>query len=162
MERYYALIKNHIIESVVVANDDFLSHIKDKYDYIIDVTDNRPNIGDSYYPATEEFISNTEKNHIIDVDTNLEHLQLGEDDGFAPFTLSKYSVKYNKGLVTIGCKQYNAAGLLDALHRGLEEHERGTVSCFMTHDDGPSHGKFGITWDDAHKLYEALRKVKLT
>lgn len=160
MEKYYALIKNNIVESIIVANEDFLPHIQDKYDVILDVTDNRPVVGQSYYPDTSTFIENKSGAVHIDTDLEAEHLKLGTEDGFEPFKLSKYSVKYENGMVHIGCRQYSAPGLLDALHRGLVEKQTGTVSCFVTEDAGPMHGKFGITWNDAQLLYNALIKVR--
>lgn len=159
MEKYFALIKNNIVESVVVGTDDFISHMDGKYDHIIDVTEgDRPSTGDSYYKDTEEFISNAGHTHHIPVDLEAEHLQKGTEDGFEPFTISKYSVSYKDGFIHIGCKKYSAPGLLDALHKGLVEKQQ-TVGIF-TSENGPAHGKFGITWDDAQKLYDALIKVK--
>lgn len=160
MEKYFALINNNLIEAIIVADDDFIKHIKDKYDIILDVTNNRPHLGDSYYPETKMFISNSNNSPEISVDLSAEHLQKGTESGFEPFNLSKYSVKYENGMVIIGCKHYPAAGFMDALHKVLIEKEN-TVHCFQTLDDGPAHGKFGITWDDAQKLYDALSKVKI-
>lgn len=158
--KYYALIQNNIVQSIIIADDSFLKHIENKYQYIIDVTDNKPTVGDSYYNKTNKFIpNNTDKNE-ISVDLNLKHLKNGTETEFKPFTLSKYSVRYEDGFVIIGCKKYSAAGLLDALHKVLIEKHH-TTSHFTTFDDGPAHGKFGITWDDAKLLYDALNKVKL-
>lgn len=160
MQRYLALIKNNIVEAIVIGNEDFIEHIKDKYDNVIDVTDGkRPNQGDSYYPQTGQFISNSTDLNIID--TNLpDRLKQGTDEGFESFEISKYSVSYLNGIVTIGCKQYSATGLLDALDKVLIN-DQDVSHCFVTGDEGPAHGKFGITWDDAQKLYDALIKVKL-
>lgn len=159
MEKYFALIKNNIVESVVIGTDEFLSHIKDKYDHVIDVTESdRPSTGDSYYKDTEEFISNAGHTHHIPVDLDEDHLKQGTEDGFEPFKISKYSVSYKDGFIYIGCKKYSAAGFLDVLHKGLIEKQQ-TIGVF-TSTNGPSHGKFGITWEDAQKLYDALIKVK--
>lgn len=160
MEKYFALIKNNIVEGVVVGNDAFLSQIQDVYSDVVDVTDRpRPAAGDSYYKDTDSFISNTVHMNHIPVDMSADHLLTGTEEGFEPFQLSQYSVKYENGVITIGCKKYSAPGLLDALHKVLiEDHQ--TTSHFTQLEDGPTHGKFGITWDDAQKLYDALVKVR--
>jgi hypothetical protein len=163
MEKHFALIKNNIVEHVIVATDDFLSHLMKKYDLdlIIDVTgDSRPTAGDSYYPDTKTFIANHTVVHTIPVNLNAEHLHQGTEDGFQPFEMSQYSASYKDGMVTIGCKQYSAIGMLDTLHKLLVDNQR-TTTYFTALKEGPAHGKFGITWDDAKKLHEALKKVKL-
>ena len=160
MERYFALIKNNLVDHVVVGDDMFLSHIQSQYDAVVDVTNiNRPTTGDSYYPDTQTFVSNTVTLNNIPVDMSASYLQQGTEEGFTSFQISKYNVSYSNGIVTIGCKQYSAPGLLDALYKVLQE-KQSTVSIFTTLDDGPTHGKFGITWSDAQKLYDALIKVK--
>jgi hypothetical protein len=163
MEKHFALIKNNMVERVVIATDDFLPHLMKKYelDMIIDVTgDDRPTAGDSYYPDTKTFVSNHSTIHEIPADLNAEHLHLGTDSGLEPFKMSKYSVSYKNGMVTIGCKQYSAIGMLDTLHKLLIEKKK-TTTYFTALEEGPTHGKFGITWDDARRLHEALKKVKL-
>lgn len=160
MEKYFALIKNNLVNSVIVATDEFIPLIKHKYEIIVDVTNKtRPNVGDSYYSDIDTFIPNTIGANHINVDLQAEHLKTGTEEGFEPFTLSKYSVKYDNGMVHIGCKSYTPAGLFDALHKVLIEDTQ-TTHCFTTLEDGPAHGKFGITWDDAQKLYDVLLKVK--
>lgn len=160
MEKYFALIKNNLVDSIIVADESFLTIIQSKYDAVVDVTDNRPNVGDSYYPDVNEFISNLEIINEIDPELYLEDaLPNGTEDGFEPFKLSKYSVSYKDGMVQIGCKYYSAQGLLHVLHKLLIEEEQ-TTHCFTAADDGPAHGKFGVTWDDAQQLYDVLIKVK--
>lgn len=160
MQKYLALINNNLVEHVVVGDDNFIEHIKNQYDTIVDVTNRqRPSQGDSYYPQTKQFISNSTNFNIIDVDLP-DRLKQGTNEGFEPFQLSKYSVTYSNRIVTIGCKQYSATALLDALDKVLISDEA-VSHCFITGDAGPAHGKFGITWEDAQKLYDALIKVKL-
>lgn len=159
MEKYFALIKDGLVESVIVANDDFLTHVENKFDLIIDVTNlARPSPGDSYYSDTQTFVPNEHITHSISADMNADHLQQGTEEGFAPFKISKYTVSYDNGFIVIGCKKYSAPGFMDALHRVLIEKEK-TVGIFST-SKGPAHGKFGITWGDAQMLYNALVKVK--
>lgn len=160
MEKYFSLIKNGLVVSIIVADDDFIQQIEHDYDFIIDVTDNRPNIGDSYYSDTNIFISNTELAPEIQVDLSADYLQHGTEDGFEPFNLSRYSVKYEDGMVHIGCKKYSGPGLLDALHKVLIENETGTVACFKIDENGPAHGQFDITWEDVQLLYDALIRVR--
>jgi hypothetical protein len=163
MEKHFALIKNNIVERVIVATDDFIPHLVKKYelDLVIDVTaDDRPIVGDSYYPDTKTFVSNHSTVHEIPADPNALHLCKGTEDGFEPFQISKYSVSYGNGMITIGCKQYSALGMLDTLYKLLVE-KRKTTTYFTALENGPTHGKFDVTWDDAKKLYEALKKVKL-
>lgn len=155
MEKYFALIKNSIVQSVIVAQDDFIPLIQNDYDYIIEA---RPNIGDSYYSETNEFISNTDNYVEINLDTS-EYPSTGTDEGFEPFNLSKYSVSYADGIVTIGCKEYPIAGLFTALNKLLLEEEH-TEDCFTTLDNGFAHGKYGITKEDAQMLYNAISKVR--
>lgn len=161
MEKYFALIKNNIVVNVIVADDSFLPLIKDQYDLIIEVTDldHRPSIGHSYYPDVEEFVSNNETTINLPVDLEEEHLQQGTEDGFEPLKLSKYTATYENGVVTIGCKKYSAPGLLDAAYKVLKEKQQ-TTAVFTTSKEGPSHGKFGISWDDCQLIYDALIKVK--
>lgn len=161
MDQYFALIKKNIVQHVIVADEFFLHHIEKDYDYIINVTDTlRPQPGDSYYPETKIFVSNTISAPEILTDLTAEHLQSGIESGFEPFNISKYSVKYENGIVTIGCKQYPAAGLRDSLHK-LIIHRQQNVACFTILEKGPAHGKFDITWEDAQMLYDALLKVKI-
>jgi hypothetical protein len=163
MEKHFALIKNNIVEHVIVATEDFLPHLMKKYglDLIIDVTgDNRPTAGDSYYPDTKTFVANHMTAHNIPADITAEYLHQGTEDGFEPFELSQYSVSYKNGMVTIGCKQYSVMGVMDTLHRMLVEKQQ-TTTYFTSLKEGLAHGKFSITWDDARKLHEALKKVKL-
>jgi hypothetical protein len=160
MEKHFALIKNNIVEQIIVADVDFINHVKEKYDLVIDVTDSRPAVGDSYYPDTKTFISNNQTLHEIPVDLNAEHLHQGTEDGFEPFEMSKYSVSYKDEIITIGCKQYSALGMLDTLHKLLIEKQH-TTTYFTSLEKGPTHGKFDVTWDDAKKLYDLLVKVKL-
>lgn len=161
MEKHFALIKNGIVEKVIVATNDFARSIVAEYDFIIDVSDGqRPSTGDSYYVDTKTFVSNHHTVHHIPFDPNAEHLRQGTEDGFAPFEMSKYSVSYKDGMVTIGCKQYSAIGMLDTLHKLLVE-KKHTTTLFTSLEKGPTHGKFDVTWDDAKKLHEALKKVRL-
>lgn len=161
MEKHFALIKNNLVEAVVVGTDTFIQSIKDKYDFIIDVSEGqRPTTGDSYYPDTKIFISNHSVEHQIPVDTSSIHLHNGTESGFKPFETSKYSVSYENGVIKIGCKNYSAIGMLDTLHKLLVEKQQ-TTTYFTALKEGPTHGKFGITWEDAKKIYEALSKVKL-
>ncbi len=160
MEKYFALIKNSLVESVVVATDSFLDHIEGRYDFVIDVTNSkRPTVGDSYYEDLNLFVSNTDEIHNIMTNPNQRHLKCGTENGFEPFKISKYTVKYENGMIVIGCKAYSAPGFLDALHRVLVEKEK-TTSHFTTVNGNPCHGRFDITWEDAHKLHEALKKVR--
>jgi hypothetical protein len=158
MEKYFALIKNNIVEKVIVATDKFLSNIEKQYDLIIDVTDNinRPAAGDSYYSKTKCFVSNNIDINHIPVDISANHMQNVINVDFKPFQLSKYDVKYENDMIIIGCKHYSVLGLFDALHKVLIEKQH-TTSHFTTLDEGPAHGKFGITWDDAQKLYDTLK-----
>lgn len=159
---YIALIKNNLVDAITEGDAAFLSYAATQYDGAIDVTDTdpRPQPGDSYYARVGAFVSNAA------IYTPLNNLELasllaqGTLDGFAPFNLSSYSVSYADGIVTIGCKQYGARGLLQALYEVLQEHKT-DVADFTTNDDGPAHGKFGITWDDAQMLYDALVQVNL-
>lgn len=161
MERYFALIKNKLVEGIIVADNDFLNHIKDKYDYIIDVTvEERPHPGDSYYPETHKFISNTLKLNEIHVNDMGEHLTNGTEEEIEPFKISKHLVSYKDGIITIDCKQYPALGFLDSLHKVLVE-KHNTTTIFTTSKSGPSHGKHGITWEDAELLYEKLKGLKV-
>lgn len=158
-----ALVKNNLVESLAVGDADFALHVKNKYDYVIDVTDrDRPSPGDSYYPLSDRFIVNRDDLAAMSVaQSNAPHLTNGTEDTFEPFKLSKYSVSYDKDskIVIIGCKKYPIVGLLDALHKVLIDKEQ-DLHCFMVLKDGPTHGKFGITWNDAKILYETLSKVR--
>lgn len=159
MHKYIAIINNNLVDSVVVGDDTFLSHIQDKHQFVVDVTNrDRPSPGDSYYSDQDAFISNSvEVNHLPDL--GAEHLISGTEDGFESFRLSNYSVSYKEGMVTIGCKKYSARGLLGALHKSLTQKHK-SVERFTTHPT-PGHGKYEITWADAKILYDALKKVKL-
>ena len=160
MEKHFALIKNNLVEAVIVANDSFVQHIKDKYDFIVDVSEgSRPTTGDSYYPDTETFVANHLTDHQIPVDLSSSHLHTGTENGFKPFQISKYSVSYDNGMITIGCKKYSAVGMLDTLHKLLIDKQQ-TTTYFTALKSGPTHGKFDITWEDAQKIYEALKKVR--
>lgn len=46
----YALVKNGLVVNTIVADPDFISHIKDQYDHCIQVSDDpgNPSIGWSY------------------------------------------------------------------------------------------------------------------
>lgn len=159
MDRYYACIKNNTVSTVIVAKSSFIDGVRHEYDIIIDVTDiSRPAVGDSFYPDTNIFVSNNDSLINIPLDSIIS---TGTEIGFEPFNISKYSVKYADGLVIIGCKKYPAKGLLAALHKYLIEDREGSVSCFTESEEGPAHGKFGITWEDAQMLYDALIKVQL-
>jgi len=160
MEKHFALIKNNLVEAVIVGNDDFLENIRGKYDFAIDVSEGlRPATGDSYYPDTKTFVANHLTDHRIPVDLSSAHLHTGTENGFKPFQISKYSVSYENGVITIGCKKYSAVGMLDTLHKLLIDKQQ-TTTYFTALKTGPTHGKFEITWDDAQKLYDALRKVR--
>jgi len=161
MDRYYALVDNSIVVGVVVADESFAAQLSTEHSAVIDVTDSsRPTPGDSYYPDVGAFVSNTQQVTDIPVDLEADHINGGSDDGFEPFNLSHYSVSYSAGVVTIGCKLYPAAGLLDTLHKLLVEKQQ-TTTFFTSSPEGPMHGKFGITWDDAQALYDKLSKVKV-
>lgn len=152
MEQYFALIKKDIVEHVIVAGDDFLKHIEKDYDKIVDVSNmTRPQPGDSYYPNTNSFIPNHTDVTDIVADEPAPVLS------FEPFSLSKYSVRHENGYVIIGCKHYSAAGFIKEV-RKIAEKTSDTTSTFIAREDGPAHGKFGITWDDVQKLYEIIIK----
>jgi hypothetical protein len=154
--RYFAIVKNNIVESVIVSEEAL--HIEGAE--LIEVSeDKRPGPGDSYYAESNTFVANDTTLNLIEA-TPPEHLLTGTDEGFPPFRISKYEVSYESGIVTIGCKKYSARGLLDALHKVLDK-DHTVTSHFEVRDEGPAHGKFGITWDDAEQLYAALKKVKL-
>lgn len=162
MKEYFALIKDGLVDNVIVADENFLPTINDLYDTIINVTERtRPQIGDSYYSDTDNFISNIVSNVILTVeDPDAPYLHEGTEDGFEPFQLSRYTVTYEDGEVYIGCKSYSAIGLLDVLYKGLIEDQE-TIGVFTTADGNPAHGKFAITWEDAQMLYDKLKTVKL-
>lgn len=160
MEKYFALIRNNLVEAVIVANDTFLSNIKDKYDLIVDVSQGcRPTTGDSYYSDTKTFVANHLISHEIPVDLRSSHLYQGTEDSFPPFSISQYSVSYEAGIITIGCKKYSAIGILDTLHKLLVEKKK-TTTYFTALENGPNHGKFEITWEDAQKIHVALKRIK--
>lgn len=160
MEKHFALIRNNLVEAVIVANDVFLSHIKDKYDLIVDVSEGcRPTTGDSYYSDTKTFVPNHLISHEIPVDLSSAHLHTGTENGFKPFQISQYSVSYETGVITIGCKKYSAIGILDTLHKLLVEKKK-TTTYFTALENGPTHGKFEITWEDAQKIHAALKRIK--
>ncbi len=160
MEKHFALIKNNIVEGIIVADAAFIEQITNQYDLIMDVTDGRPHVGDSYYPTTKSFISNDIEVNNIPVDMSATHMQSGTENGFKPLKLSKYIATYKDGMVTIGCKSYSAAGLFDAAHKVLIE-KQNVTSHFIVTKDGAAHGKFGITLSDIQKLYDVLKNVKL-
>lgn len=160
MEKHFALVKNGIVEKVIVADDNFITSIAAEYDMVIDVSEgNRPSTGDSYYSDTKTFVANHLVEHQVPVDMSASHLHNGTESGFEPFQISKYLVSYEDGTITIGCKKYSAPGILDTLHKLLIEKQQ-TTTYFTSLKHGPTHGKFDITWEDAQKIYEALRKVK--
>lgn len=160
MEKHFALVKNNLVEAVIVGTDTFAQHVKDKYDFVIDVSEGlRPSAGDSYYYDTKTFVANNLSEHQIPVDLSAAHLHTGTESGFKPFEISKYSVSYKDGIITIGCKNYSAVGILDTLHKLIVDKKQ-TTTYFTALKEGPTHGKFGITWDDAQKLYDALKKVR--
>jgi hypothetical protein len=160
MEKHFALIKNSLVEAVIVATDDFLSTISENYDLIIDVSENnKPSTGDSYYSDTKTFVPNHLIYHEIPVTLTSGHLYTGTENGFTPFNISQYSVSYEEGIITIGCKKYSALGILDTLHKLLIEKQM-TTTYFTSLVDGPTHGKFQITWEDAEKIYNALKRIK--
>jgi len=155
----YALIKNYLVESVIISDSDFIKNLSG-YNSIIDVSGLSVSTGDSYYPDTETFISNTSQLHDIPVDKSAPHLNLGTEAGFQDFNISKYTVKYKDGNITIGCKTYPAIGILDTLHKMLVQKQK-TTTIFSCVSGNPSHGKFDITWEDAQAIYDALIRVKL-
>ena len=160
MEKHFALIKDSIVEAIIVADDNFVINLATKYDHIIDVSvESRPTAGDSYYADTKTFVPNHMSTHKIPVDLSGKHLHSGTEDGFEPFEISKYSVSYKDGIITIGCKEYSGVGILDTLHKLLIDKKQ-TTTYFTALKHGPTHGKFDITWDDAKKIYEALKKVR--
>lgn len=159
---YYALIRLGLVTQIIVADEEFLSHIENKYDYVVDVTNReRPEAGDSYYPDVDKFISNNTDEIDLSIEDKADYLTQGYLDSIEPFALSKYSVSYSKGEVTIGCKKYSVSGLICALHRVLVKREQ-TVEVFTVGNKGPAHGKFGITWDDAQLLYDTLIQLRIT
>jgi hypothetical protein len=159
MERHFALVKNFLVEAIVVGDDAFVDHIKDQYQYVVEVFDDRPSPGHSYYPDTNQFVDNSIEALVIAPDPDILSLYNGTNDGFETWSMSKYSCSYADGVVTIGCKKYSAQGLLVVLHNLLVERSK-TTSHFTSYDSGPSHGKFGVTWEDATTLYNLLKEVK--
>lgn len=160
MEKYFALVKHNVVQTVIVANDDFLHHVASQYDHIVDVTNmSRPAVDDSYCPDTNTFMSGSAEVHELPVDLNADHVKQGTEVGFESFRLSKYMVSYEDGMVKIGCKKYSLPGFKDALHKVMVNKQAHT-SCFTTATGKPSHGKFNISWEDAQKLYDVLMKVK--
>lgn len=155
----YALIKNNLVDSVIISMPENLTQIETQYDMIIDVTNReQPNPGDSYYADSDEFISNIAPVTEIPIDLTADYLNQGIDLGFEPFNISKYTVSYADSVVTIGCKTYPAIGILDTLHKLIVE-KQPVSTYFISTPEGPSHGQFGITWDDAQLLYDALIKI---
>lgn len=152
MSKYFALIKNAIVEHVIVADDDFLVHVEKDYDEIIDVTNiQRPQPGDSYYPKTNNFVANHIDVNDIDADQPAPVLN------FEPFQISKYQVKHEDGYIVIGCKRYSAAGFIKEVTK-IAERTADETSTFVARKDGPAHGKFGVTWADVQKIYEIVIK----
>lgn len=155
MTKYFAVIKNHLVDSIIVADEEFLKHIKDNYHHIVDVTNMvRPKPGDTYYPKTNSFVDN----HIEIIE--IPSLNPTPELTFEPFQLSKYSVHHENGYIIIGCKKYSSAGFIDALKKIAEE-KVDVTSHFSTLYNGPGHGKFNITWDDVQKLYDVIIKGEL-
>lgn len=154
---YYALIKNKLVETIIVADESFLEHIKDKYEHIVPVDeDNRPSPGDSYYSETSYFISNRDHIHELESDIYTN----GTEETFEPVKLSQYMMTYENGMIRIGCKLYTPKGLLDAVDKLLYKDESHPF-CFTTNDIGPSHGKFQVTWEDTQKVHDTLKRLKL-
>jgi hypothetical protein len=150
MEKYFALIKNNIVHSIIIADEKFIQLIQKEHDDIIEVTDiNRPHPGDSYYSKTNTFVAN--HTEMIDIPSSEPEPTLT----FSPFQLSKYTVSHDNGYIVIGCKKYSAAGFIEALKK-IAEQKEDTVTHFSTLYNGPAHGKFGITWGDVRKLYAVI------
>lgn len=154
---YYALIKNQLVETVVVADESFVDHIKDKYDFVVEVDENnRPSPGDSYYPEMKNFVSNKDTVHHIHSEIKTD----GTEETFLPVKLSKYIMTHENEMIRIGCKLYSPKGLFEAADQALHQDESHPF-CFTTNDIGPSHGKFQITWEDTKLIYETLKRLKL-
>lgn len=153
---YYALIKNKLVETVIVADESFVNHIKDKYDYVVEVSEPRPSTGDSYYPETQNFVSNHDTVHYIH--SNIK--SGGTEETFKPVKLSNYVMSHEGGMIKIGCKLYSPQGLFEAVDKLLHQDESHPF-CFTTNDIGPSHGKFQVTWEDTKLVYETLKRLKL-
>lgn len=160
MEKYYALIKKNLVKNIIVAEESFLLIIENDYDYIIDVTQgHRPQIDDSYIPLTNTFLSNHLEVINLPFNSEDEHLKQGTETGFRSFSVSNYTIKYERGYVFFGCKKFPAQGLLDALHKLIID-EKDEAACFTAEDYGPTDGKFKISWIEAEKIYNELKKVK--
>lgn len=161
MEKYYALIKKNIVKHIIVADESFLPHIENDYDYIIDVTNiKRPAVDDSYVPASNSFLSNHRGLIPLPFNTDDSHLNQGTEEGFEDFSIKQYTIKYQDGFVMFGCKKFPAKGLLDVLHK-LIIHKHDEAACFTAEESGPTDGKFSITWEEAHQIYNKLKRVKL-
>lgn len=163
MEKYYALINNNLVEAIAVGDENFYSIAQNQYNLVVDVTDleTRPASGDSYYPDTNTFVPNN--TNIVFVNDNTDHhIDIDLSGGLEPFKLSQYTVSYEEeeDMIVIGCKKYSAPGFIDALNKIMAENEH-TFDCFTSLDEGPVHGKFGITWDDAQLLYDKLIRDRL-
>lgn len=154
---YYALIKNKLVETVIVADESFVEHIKDNYDYVVEVNEhNRPSSGDSYYPENANFVSNSDTIHHIESNVNTG----GTEDTFSPVKLSQYVMSHENGMIRIGCKLYSAKGLFETVDKLLNQDESHPF-CFTSNDIGPSHGKFQVTWADTERIYDTLKRLKL-
>lgn len=160
-ELYLALVRNNMVRTIAVGDAEFVAYAESRYDYVIDVTNHtpRPVQGDSYYPETGQFISNTQTETPLTCAELDPAIPEGTAESFAPFPLSQYSVSFADHVVTVGCRRYGAKGLLQALYEVLVENET-TVEAFHTMSTGPAHGKYGITWDDATLLYNALTSLQ--
>lgn len=161
----YALVKNNLVSSVIVADESFVASLQNQHDHIVDVSHGeRPSVGDSYYKEHSCFIPNHLETILIPVDKTEPHLYAGKREPFAPYSMSnksgKHDVRLDGDYIQIGCKKYNALGILDALHKMIREN-KARHHCMVRKEHGVMHGKFCIDWKDAKTLYKRLKRVRL-
>jgi len=124
----WALIKYNKVYNKIVADDSFIDLIRDKWDYIIDLTDinPEPDINQFYDSDTNIFSIAAEAvvgyDHPVDtpVIPNFEPFMLTADSG--GFTVSTDGVH-----VTIGCRVYDPDWLKQTVSRVLSTAEPGAA-----------------------------------
>lgn len=122
----WILIKNEIVENIILADDNFINSIRSQYDEVIDhatIPDApmRPAIGGRYANGTFDTPVHDSVYHGFTPSPALSHLN-AKAPSFTPLVTlpdSKYTFRVAKEVARIGCLNFNTLWLEYILHQTL-------------------------------------------
>ena len=166
----FALVKNSIVENIIVADKNFATAISAQYDYVLDTShyNPTPHIGDSYDSIYDIFFGNSQQiigqPKFIPVTPSLLN---GSQPTLSPFSVKDnntgvtFAVKVNGKNVNVGCLTFYAPWLTQVLFNIVNGVDNGQGGVTKTANGAQCDG-FEVSTSNLNLMISQLQTLNFT